>query len=320
MPTDTAPPTPFTSSHRACGWSGRWRTTNTPRAYAGRTARSSHTASPASQVRASVWTTAQTTIPPAPRATSRTVPTRAARATPASSDRGNPAVQEASTQRTPGMPPGQVCALASVRPTDPLSSVGCRPRTGRGAGDEARQGAAMDCGVQARGVGKTYRSDRVTALDGRGMGFVFQEFPLLPVLTAVENVELPLLLLGERPRRARRRASELLEHVGLGARAAHRPDELSGGEQQRVAVARALAHDPAVVWADEPTGNLDSEATATVLELLRTVNREGRTVVVVTHDAVVAAAASRVVTMRDGRVVEASSAGPDGPLDAPHRV
>src|SRR5919202_5245818 len=166
MPTDTAPPTPFTSSHRACGWSGRWRTTNTPRAYAGRTARSSHTASPASQVRASVWTTAQTTIPPAPRATSRTVPTRAARATPASSDRGNPAVQEASTQRTPRMPPGQVCALASVRPTDPLSSVGCRPRTGRGAGDGARQGAAMGCVVQARGVRKTYRSGPVTALDG----------------------------------------------------------------------------------------------------------------------------------------------------------
>ena len=84
-----------------------------------------------------------------------------------------------------------------------------------------------------------------------------------------------------------------------------------------MAVARALAHDPAVVWADEPTGNLDSEATATVLELLRTVNREGRTVVVVTHDAVVAAAASRVVTMRDGRVVEPPSGGPDGGLDAP---
>jgi putative ABC transport system ATP-binding protein len=159
--------------------------------------------------------------------------------------------------------------------------------------------------------------DRRTAHRGRRMGFVFQDFHLLPVLTAIENVELPLLLLGERPRRARRRASELLEHVGLAGRAAHRPDELSGGEQQRVAVARALAHDPAVVWADEPTGNLDSEATATVLELLRTVNREGRTVVVVTHDAVVAAAASRVVTMRDGRVVEPPSAGPDGGLDAP---
>ena len=162
--------------------------------------------------------------------------------------------------------------------------------------------------------------DRRTAHRGRRMGFVFQDFHLLPVLTAVENVELPLLLLGERPRRARRRASELLEHVGLEARAAHRPDELSGGEQQRVAVARALAHDPAVVWADEPTGNLDSEATAAVLELLRTVNREGRSVVVVTHDAVVAAAASRVVTMRDGQVVEPPSAGPDGATDAPTPV
>jgi putative ABC transport system ATP-binding protein len=136
----------------------------------------------------------------------------------------------------------------------------------------------------------------------RSMGFVFQAFNLLPVLTAVENVEIPLLLLEVSPKEARTRAVETLGLVGLGGRANHRPDQLSGGEQQRVAVARALVHQPAVVWADEPTGNLDSESTASVMELFLSLNEAGQTIVMVTHSREVASAAHRIVSMRDGRI------------------
>ena len=141
-----------------------------------------------------------------------------------------------------------------------------------------------------------------TEFRARSMGFVFQAFNLLPVLSAVENVEIPLLLVGTGAREARRRASETLEQVGLGRRGDHRPDQLSGGEQQRVAVARALVHRPAVVWADEPTGNLDSESTDAVMELFSKLNAEGQTIVMVTHDARVAANAARKISMRDGRI------------------
>jgi putative ABC transport system ATP-binding protein len=144
--------------------------------------------------------------------------------------------------------------------------------------------------------------DRRTEYRARSMGFVFQAFNLLPVLTAVENVEIPLLLLGERPREARRRAAEVLGEVGLGARVDHRPDQLSGGEQQRVAVARALVHRPAVVWADEPTGNLDTESTEAVMDLLVRTNAGGQTIVLVTHNPAVAARAARTVRLRDGRI------------------
>jgi len=141
------------------------------------------------------------------------------------------------------------------------------------------------------------------------MGFVFQAFNLLPVLTAVENVEIPLLLLNEKPKPARARALEILGAVGLGERANHRPDELSGGEQQRLAVARALVHNPAVVWADEPTGNLDSESTDQVMALLSSLNREqGQTIVLVTHNPLVADLAGRTIRMRDGRVEEPAEA------------
>jgi putative ABC transport system ATP-binding protein len=141
-----------------------------------------------------------------------------------------------------------------------------------------------------------------TEYRARSMGFVFQAFNLLPVLTAVENVEIPMLLLRARSREARARALETLELVGLGGRADHRPDQLSGGEQQRVAVARALVHRPAVVWADEPTGNLDSESTRAVMELFLRLNRDGQTIVMVTHNREVAESAHRIVSMRDGQI------------------
>jgi putative ABC transport system ATP-binding protein len=143
------------------------------------------------------------------------------------------------------------------------------------------------------------------------MGFVFQSFNLIPVFDAVENVELPLLLGGVRPDEARRRAVATMERVGLGHRLRHRPNALSGGEQQRVAIARALAPAPRLVWADEPTGALDSETAESVMSLLRELHAEGLTVLLVTHDPEIGASAQRLVRMRDGRIVhdEARHAG-----------
>ena len=143
------------------------------------------------------------------------------------------------------------------------------------------------------------------------MGFVFQQFNLIAVLTAVENVEIPLLLAGMHARDARRRAHETLERVGLGDRTEHRPTELSGGEQQRVTIARALAGRPRIVWADEPTGALDSESAAEVMRLMHEVHADGVTLVLVTHDPSVGAQAQRMIRMRDGRIVA------DGPVGAP---
>jgi putative ABC transport system ATP-binding protein len=140
------------------------------------------------------------------------------------------------------------------------------------------------------------------------MGFIFQAFNLISVFTAAENVELPLLLAGSSPAEARRRAEETLERVGLGHRKSHWPNELSGGEQQRVTIARALAGRPAIVWADEPTGNLDSETAASVLDLLNELNAEGLTVVLVTHDAAIGASAQKVIRMRDGAIESTESA------------
>jgi putative ABC transport system ATP-binding protein len=134
------------------------------------------------------------------------------------------------------------------------------------------------------------------------MGFVFQSFNLIPVFSAVENVELPLLLAGHSAGDARRRADETLERVGLGHRKNHRPNELSGGEQQRVTVARALAGEPAIVWADEPTGNLDSETALSIMDLFRELNRDGLTLVVVTHDPSIGQMAGRLIQMRDGAI------------------
>ena len=147
------------------------------------------------------------------------------------------------------------------------------------------------------------RDGQRTAHRAARMGFVFQAFNLVPVLSARENVELPLLVNGVRPREARRRADAMLARVGLRERGRHRPTELSGGEQQRVAVARALVAEPAIVWADEPTGNLDSQTAAAVLELLHEAHRAGQTLVLVTHDRGIGASGTRLVQVRDGRIV-----------------
>jgi putative ABC transport system ATP-binding protein len=138
----------------------------------------------------------------------------------------------------------------------------------------------------------------------RELGFVFQFFNLVGTLTVAENVELPARLVGDSPADARRRREELLERLGVAARAETLPSHLSGGQQQRVAIARALVNRPTVLLADEPTGNLDSASAAEVLGLLRELKAEGQTLVLVTHDARVAAAADRVLAMRDGLVVD----------------
>jgi len=138
----------------------------------------------------------------------------------------------------------------------------------------------------------------------RRVGLVFQSYNLLPVLNALENVELPLLLSGRSAGEARRRALRSLEVVGLENRLKHRPSELSGGQQQRVAIARALATEPAVIFADEPTGNLDSESAEDVMALIDRLNQENQqTFVLVTHAREVAAHAGRIVRMRDGEIV-----------------
>jgi putative ABC transport system ATP-binding protein len=148
-------------------------------------------------------------------------------------------------------------------------------------------------------------SDALAALRNREIGFVFQGFNLLPRTSAIENVETPLIYAGVRRRERRRRARALLERVGLGQRLYHQPSQLSGGEQQRVAVARALINRPTLLLADEPTGNLDTATSREILTLLGELNREeGITVVVITHEAEIAERAGRRLLLRDGRVVD----------------
>lgn len=142
-----------------------------------------------------------------------------------------------------------------------------------------------------------------TDLRRRRMGFVFQSFNLLPVLSAVENVELPLLVAGVDPRLAHRRATQALQRVGLADHLHHKPRELSGGQQQRVTIARSLVNEPAIVWADEPTGNLDTETGQEILDLLWELNRkQGQTYVIVTHDEAIARSCHRIVHMESGRI------------------
>ncbi|HLE46497.1 MAG TPA: ABC transporter ATP-binding protein [Thermoplasmata archaeon] len=160
--------------------------------------------------------------------------------------------------------------------------------------------------VFIEGVPLTKMSDRAkTKYRALRMGFIFQSYNLLPVLTALENVELPLLVAGQPPRDARTRAQEMLKAVDLADFARHKPSELSAGQQQRVAVARALVNRPAIVWADEPTGNLDSDTSAQIMQLLHAMNRTNRqTFVVVTHDPAISGYADRTLRMRNGQIVE----------------
>jgi len=165
--------------------------------------------------------------------------------------------------------------------------------------DDIDGGRVLLDGVDIHGLSDAER----TSGRASSVGFVFQAYNLIPVFSAVENVELPALLAGIDAKDARRRAHETLERVGLGGRAKHRPGELSGGEQQRVTVARALAGRPRVVWADEPTGALDSESAAEVMVLMNELHRDGLTLVLVTHDPAVGAQAQRMIRMRDGSIV-----------------
>jgi putative ABC transport system ATP-binding protein len=146
--------------------------------------------------------------------------------------------------------------------------------------------------------------DELTLIRRRRVGFIFQFFNLLPILTAAENVSLPLLLEGTPYAQIKPNAVAFLEQVGLGARTEHRPEQLSGGEMQRVAIARALVTNPAVLLADEPTGNLDSHTSEDIFLLLKSLNEGGQTIVMVTHDPKAAAYGSRIITLKDGALSE----------------
>lgn len=166
--------------------------------------------------------------------------------------------------------------------------------------DDITRGRVTLEGVDIHGMNDKQRS----GYRAKRTGFVFQSYNLLPILSGVENVELPLLIAGVPPKDARTRAAKILEDLGLGDRLHHRPSELSGGQQQRVSLARALVGRPAIVWADEPTGNLDEEGSKQVTDLLRQLNRDyQQTIVIVTHDPEVAARCDRTLRMRDGNFV-----------------
>ncbi len=167
--------------------------------------------------------------------------------------------------------------------------------------DEMTAGEVWIAGEPLSRMGDNQKTD----FRAMKMGFIFQSYNLLPVLRAVENVELPLLVRGDDPKPARKKAVEALEAVGLGDKVAKKPAELSGGEQQRVSIARSLVNEPDIVFADEPTGNLDSETTADVIALMKRLHREkGLTFIIVTHDATVGNATQRVVLMRNGAILK----------------
>ncbi|HBD63017.1 MAG TPA: macrolide ABC transporter ATP-binding protein [Clostridiales bacterium] len=150
----------------------------------------------------------------------------------------------------------------------------------------------------------TYNEKQLSKIRNQKIGFIFQKFNLLPKLTALENVELPLIYRGMNHKERRQRSIDALEKVGLGDRMSHNPTELSGGQQQRVAIARALAGDPPVLLADEPTGNLDSKSGTDVMNLIRQLSSEGKTIVLITHDNEVAKAAQRIITIKDGLILD----------------
>jgi ABC-type lipoprotein export system ATPase subunit len=164
--------------------------------------------------------------------------------------------------------------------------------------------------ISIEGTNLRQMNDRTRTLyRAQRMGFIFQTFNLLPVITAVENVELPLLVSGVKPNDARKRALAALEKVGLADRVQHRPMELSGGERQRVTIARSLVNNPAIVWGDEPTGNLDSKTAQDVLALMRSLNQQrGQTFIIVTHDAAIGNLCDRIIHMQDGLIAPTTEA------------
>jgi putative ABC transport system ATP-binding protein len=173
-----------------------------------------------------------------------------------------------------------------------LNILGCLDRPSEGSYSlDGEETSALD-------------DDRLSSIRNRAIGFVFQSFQLIPQITVLENVEVPLFYAGTARAERHRLAKEKLASVGLDHRLGHRPGQLSGGEQQRVAIARALSSEPRLLLADEPTGNLDSGTGAQILELIRDLHRSGRTVVMITHDDEVAAAAPRRVRIRDGTMVD----------------
>jgi len=155
----------------------------------------------------------------------------------------------------------------------------------------------------------TLNDDKLSDLRLRRLGFIFQSFNLIPQLTVLENIELPLFYLGWEAERSARHAAEIAEQVGLSERLRHRPAELSGGQQQRVAIARALANDPKILLADEPTGNLDTATGEQIMRLLVDLNRQGKTIIMVTHEAHVAAHATRRIHMLDGKIARIEEDG-----------
>ena len=167
-----------------------------------------------------------------------------------------------------------------------------------GALDKPTEGKVIIDGVDITTLSDNKRAE----LRNEKIGFVFQSYNLIPRIDVLRNVELPLVLRGISPAERRRKALEMLEEVGLADKARNKPNQLSGGQQQRVAIARALVTDPSIILADEPTGNLDSKSGQAIVELFKTLNRKGRTIIVVTHNMEVAHETNRIIYLRDGRV------------------